>query len=111
MSLTYSVDKFEMIGNSRRVTGTLTFDSSYVTGGEPVSLTALGLYMMTDLAVRPAGLDATHAYVASWDGNQLSPKVKLFQGDNPNAAAAQLIEVPNATNVAAVVARFEARGK
>lgn len=110
MAFTISNMTSQAVGKQKRVSGTLTFDSSYPTGGLALSPSQLGLYQITDLDVRPGGADATHAYVPRWNLSTSAPKVLAFQGDNPNAAAAQLIEVPNATSLSAVSCAFDAWG-
>ena len=94
----------EVPGNRKFVTATVTFDSSYATGGEAVSLTSLGLNRLDFVWV-----DNTNGYIAAWDGSTTAPKVKLFWVDTTVDGAA-LAEVPNTTDVSSVVARLFAFG-
>ena len=94
----------EVPGNRKFVTATVTFDSSYATGGEAISLTSLGLNRLDFLwAVTSDG------YVPAWDGSTTNPKIELFWVDTTTDGAA-LAEVPSTTNVATVVARIFAFG-
>jgi hypothetical protein len=94
----------EVPGNRKFVTATVTFDSSYPTGGEAISLSSLGLDRLDFLwAV------TTDGYVPAWDGSTTNPKIELFWVDTTTDGAA-LAEVPNTTNVSTVVARIFAFG-
>jgi hypothetical protein len=94
----------EVPGNRKFVTATVTFDSSYATGGEAISLTSLGLNRLDFMwAVTQDG------YVPSWDGSSTAPKVKLFWVDTTTDGAA-LAVVPSTTDVSAVVVRIFAFG-
>ena len=94
----------EVPGNRKFVTATVTFDSSYATGGEAISLTSLGLNRLDFLwAVTSDG------YVPSWNGSTTAPKVKLYWVDTTTDGAA-LAEVPSTTDVSAVVVRIFAFG-
>lgn len=72
----------------------IDFDSSYPTGGEAVTPDNVGLTRIDHAIIAPR-----LGFVFSFD--LATSKIKAFQGDNTNAAAAPLIEVPNATNMAA----------
>jgi hypothetical protein len=94
----------EVPGNRKFVTATVTFDSSYPTGGEAISLVSLGLDRLDFLwAV------TTDGYVPAWDGSTTAPKVELFWVDTTTDGAA-LAEVTSTTNVSTVVARIFAFG-
>jgi len=94
----------EVPGTRREVRGTITFDSSYATGGEAVTLTQLGLTRLDWLSV-----ETTDGHVPAWDGSTSTPKVKLFWVDTTTDGA-PLAEVPSTTNVSTVVVRFHATG-
>lgn len=94
----------EVPGNRKQVIGTVTFDSSYATGGEAVSLTDLGLNRLDWLSV-----STTDGYVPAWDGSTSAPKIKLYWVDTTTDGAA-LAQVPSTTDVSAVVVRFLALG-
>lgn len=76
----------------------VAFDTSYPTGGEALTAANLGL----------AGIEALMAFGS--DGRVVeailtdaqNALLKLFQGDNDNAADAPLIEVGNTSNQSAV---------
>jgi hypothetical protein len=94
----------EVPGNRKFVTATVTFDSSYPTGGEAISLVSLGLDRLDFLwAV------TTDGYVPAWDGSTTAPKIELFWVDTTTDGAA-LVEVTSTTNVSTVVARIFAFG-
>ena len=94
----------EVPGNRKFVTATVTFDSSYPTGGEAISLISLGLDRLDFIwAVTQDG------YVPSWDGSTTAPKIKLFWVDTTTDGAA-LAELPATTNASSVVARIFAFG-
>ena len=94
----------ELPGNCKFVTATVTFDSSYATGGEAISASSLGLDRLDFIwAVTQDG------YVPSWNGSTTAPKVKLYWVDTTTDGAA-LAEVPSTTDVSAVVVRIFAFG-
>jgi len=94
----------EVPGNRKFVTATVTFDSSYATGGEAITLSSLGLDRLDFIwAVTQDG------YVPAWDGSTTAPKIKLFWVDTTTDGAA-LAEVPSTTNVSTVVVRIFAFG-
>ena len=109
MALTWTFDSQgrQLVGNQRQITGSVTFDSSYVTGGEPFTPADVGLTALLSFEVE---LDATAGYVPVWNRSTTAPKLMAFYGDNNNAADGPLIEVPNATNIATSVCRFAAYG-
>lgn len=106
MAIALSDLQINQVGNRKVVTGTVTFDSSYVTNGEPFTIAEAALSQLTDLRVDPTTL----GYVPRWNANKTSPTIVVFYGDNNNAADGPLIEVPNATNLSAESARFTAVG-
>jgi hypothetical protein len=94
----------EVPGNRKFVTATVTFDSSYVTGGEAITASSLGLDRLDFIwAVTQDG------YVPSWNGSTTAPKIKLYWVDTTTDGAA-LAEVASTTDVSAVVARIFAFG-
>jgi hypothetical protein len=94
----------EVPGNRKFVTATVTFDSSYATGGEAITASSLGLNRLDFIwAVTQDG------YVPSWDGSTTAPKIKLYWVDTTTDGAA-LAEVPSTTDVSAVVVRVFAFG-
>lgn len=94
----------EVPGNRRLVTGTVTFDSSYPTGGEAISLGALGFTRLDFLAT-----STTDGYVPAWDGSTTAPKIKMFWVDTTTDGA-PMVEVTATTNLSTAVVRFLAFG-
>lgn len=85
---------------TKKVIGTLAFDSSYPTNGEDYSSTL--------------GNDVMSLQIHSFSGYTFHPdyankKIKVYVGDNDNAGDAPGAEVANTTNLAALSAvPFEA---
>jgi len=94
----------EVPGSRKEVRGVVTFDSSYPTGGEAVSLADLGLNRLDWLDVT-----TVNGNVPAWDGSTSAPKIKLFWVDTTTDGA-PLAEVPSTTNVSATTVRFHAIG-
>ena len=83
-----------------------TYDSSYPTGGENIDLSAYGKNIK---AAVPCGPTATGFVPEAVNGGASTTGIfvgRMFYGDNNNASDGPLIEVPNATNLNGVVARF-----
>ena len=96
----------EVPGSRKEVVGVITFDSSYVTGGEAVTLAQLGLSRLDYLIVT-----AVNGNIPAWDGSTSSPKIKLFWVPLDSAESkTPLEEVASTTNVSATTARFLAIG-
>jgi len=98
------------LGNRRYVTGSVTFDSSYPTGGESLPLTALGLNVLENLDITNVAAASTTNHVVAWNKSQTAPLLLAFYGDNNNASDGNLIQVPNTTDLSATVCRFAATG-
>ena len=94
----------EVPGSRMEVTGVITFDSSYVTGGEAVTLAQLGLSRLDYLIVT-----AVNGNIPAWDGSTSSPKIKLFWVDTTTDGA-PMAEVVSTTDVSSTTARFLAIG-
>lgn len=110
MPITFVADRPELVGTKRSVSGTATFDSSYPTGGEPVTPALLGLAFLSDLDFEVASGSSTTAYIVRWDRSVASPKAMVYFGDYNNAADAAFLEVPNTTDLSALTVRFTATG-
>lgn len=106
MALTFSLDDRQLVGNKRQVRGTVTFDSSYATGGETFTPADFGLTAITDVQAQPS----TVGYVAVWNRSTTAPKLMAFYGDNNNASDGALIEVPNTTDISTSVHRIAVTG-
>jgi hypothetical protein len=92
----------EVPGNRKVIHGTVTFDSSYPTGGEAISLADLGLGRLDWLETI-----STDGYLPAWDGSVSEPNIKMFR---QTAATGALAEVASAVNLATAVVRFRATG-
>lgn len=92
----------EVPGSRKESYGTVTFDSSYPTGGEPFVPAEFGLSRLDWLQVAGAS-----GYLAVWDGSVSAPKILLYRQDETTGA---LAEVPNTTNVSTVTVRVRAIG-
>lgn len=92
----------EVPGNRKMVSGVITLDSSYVTGGEAVTLAQLGLSRL-DFLCLTAGI----GYLPTWDGSTTAPKVLVYR---QTAATGAFAEVPNTTDMSATTVRFLAYG-
>lgn len=79
---------------------TVTFDSSYVTGGEPITPAMFGLSRI----VAVYAFATATGYVPVWNRSTSAPTLMAFYGDNNNASDGPLIEVPNTTNLSTVIA-------
>lgn len=112
MAVTVTANYPERIGRKKVVTGTITFDSSYPTGGESVTVAQLGLTQLQNLEVRPGLGSSTTGYVPVWATGRsvTSPAVQVLMGDNNNASDGPLIEVANTTDLSALVVDFVATG-
>lgn len=94
----------EVPGNRKFVTADVTFDSSYATGGEAISVSSLGLTRLDFMWVSP-----DDGYLPQWDGSLTAPKIKLFWVDTTVDGAA-LAEVASTTDVSSVVVKVFAFG-
>lgn len=92
----------EVPGSRKEVVGVITFDSSYATGGEEVTLAQLGLSRL-DYLVVTAGI----GYLPTWDGSLTTPKVLLYR---QTAATGAFAQVPSTTDMSATTVRFLAIG-
>lgn len=94
----------EVPGNRKFVTADVTFDSSYATGGEAISVSSLGLTRLDFMWVSP-----DDGFLPQWDGSLTSPKIKLFWVDTTVDGAA-LAEVASTTDVSSVAVKVFAFG-
>lgn len=99
MALTVSApsSKRTTFGRFHAQIGTVTFDSSYATGGE--TLNAHSFDMSEILFVIPVPVAAGYVVVPD-SGHTV---LQAFYGDNNNASDGALIEVPNATDLSTLV--------
>lgn len=92
----------EVPGNRKMVSGVITLDNSYATGGEAVTLAQLGLSRL-DFLCLTAGI----GYLPTWDGSTTAPKVLVYR---QTAATGAFAEVPSTTDMSATTVRFLAYG-
>src|SRR5436853_5232818 len=95
------------IGDGWRNIFTIAADSSYPTGGWPLTRQTLGFAATADPAFN-AQVENSSGYVLEYD--HTNQKVKAYR---QTAATGALAEVPNATDLSAVItaARVAAQGK
>jgi hypothetical protein len=105
MPLVFTITKGseEVSGNTRNTYGTLAFDATYPTGGESFTARQVGLSTLKNFFAYPSA-----GYVFEWD--RTASKLKAFQGDNPNAAAAPMVEVVPGSLAALTAVKWEASG-
>lgn len=105
MAVSVSATRTDTVGRyTKYTTGTITFDSSYATGGEALLPTDVGLSSKVEfISVSPAA-----GYIFEYDYS--ANKVKAFNPTSDAAAPTVAKEVANATNLSTVVARYIAFG-
>ncbi|MHC4748741.1 MAG: hypothetical protein ACYTFW_02595 [Planctomycetota bacterium] len=103
MALTVTIDDKSVFGNRKVRMGSIAFDSSYPTDGEPFTAAMFALSKIKKLRVYPAA-----GYVVEVD--HTNSKVKVFWNDYDAGADAALIEVTNATNLSTLSCEFDAYG-
>lgn len=86
---TNTILKLDTSGKVRTVYGTMTFDSSYPTGGESITLGLNIIYFVK--------FECVSGYVFEYDS--VNGKVKAYYGDYPATGAGALIELPNTSNL------------
>lgn len=86
----------------------LTLDATYAVGGWPLTAQQLGFGLNGVIFFVDVG--SKSGYIFEWD--QVNTKLKAYQGDNANVAAAPAVEVPaNAAGLNGLVLRVLAFGK
>lgn len=93
--------KFRSGRESVRI-GTLTFDDSYLTGGESLTAADLNLTAITHIQIQSTG-----GYVMEYD--YAASKVKAYWIPNDTNGVV-MDEVTGAQNMATIVAKFRATG-
>lgn len=94
ITVSFSGDWMESVGNRRATKGTLTFDSSYATGGESLTAANVGLGRLDDIQFN----QGTSGYIFEYDYSNAKVKVRRT-GSGP--AAAPLLVVEEAVTVSA----------
>lgn len=104
MALTTTIVEQTVFGNHRVVIADLTFDSSYPTNGEAVSLAALGL-----TSIQHATLTNKSGYIAEYDyaADKIIVRYPTASGTAPLVAS----QVANATDLSSLTVRILAIGK
>lgn len=110
MALTISANPPELVGRERVVRATVTFDSSYPTGGEAFTAAQLGLTSLKNVYASAGLGSSTTGYVPVWNRSVSSPLLLVLMGDNDNASDGPLIEVANTTDLSGFVCQVEAVG-
>lgn len=103
MALTVTeVSRNQGPGNRMEVIATVTFDSSYATGGESLTPASLGFQTFDFVSVTTSG-----GYVFSYD--HTNSKVKAYWVDT-STDGAPLAEVASTTDLSAITCRIRAIG-
>lgn len=108
MAVTVSLNPPTVFGDAKVASGTVTFDSSYPTGGEPLTAATLG--MNSIFVFLPAGpaRDADGAVTVSYD--HTNSKVFAYWVDTTTDGA-EMFEVTDTTNLSGYSFRFLAVGR
>lgn len=137
MAISVSISNFDVAGNKRHHSGTVTFDSSYPTGGESFTASSFGLSSLDRLDIYPKSgyvfeVDYTNSKILAYSqGFRTGSTAASTSADGAlveNDAAAEgafraygtavdtdykigaMKEVANTVNLSAVAARFVAVG-
>jgi len=106
MALTVSAVRRSIHGNSREVIATVTFDSSYATGGEDLIPSTLGLttisHVSSETAAAAAGTTAVHTKY-----DYTNKKLQAFWAA---ASATFAAEVTSTTNLSTYICRVRVIG-
>ena len=92
-----------VVGNRRLVTGSLTQDSSYPTGGESLTPGDLGL---SDIDFIVFSADVIQCY---WESS--TKKVLMYYGNNDGAADGEFVEATSTDDLSAANIDFQAWGR
>lgn len=103
MALTFTPQYEGVVGNRRCWRGTVTFDSSYPTGGEAIAPGDLGFSVAIETVL--IGSNDEAGVSARWD--QANSKVLLFDENDTSGVEAQFA---NTGNASANVVTLEAYG-
>lgn len=108
MALTITTNKVYSIGDRKEVIATITFDSSYPTGGESLTASDLGLALQVDYVESGAvARNGTNAVVTVYD--YTNSKLMAFQ--STTGAPNKLIEVANTSDLSSYAVRLRVVGK
>jgi hypothetical protein len=108
MGLSVNKSRTDAVGRyTKLVTGTITFDSSYVTNGEPLVSTDVGLSSKIEvICCAPA---SGYVFEYDYDNNKLKAFNTTKGGVIP-AGGAPGVEVASTTDLSSVTCRFIAFG-
>ena len=96
MALAYSIKSRDVAGSQFLRVVDITLDNSYPTGGWALAVKSLGLG--TNGVIKFLEVPGSEdGYILQYD--EVNTKLKVFQGDNANAAAGPATELPNASAV------------
>lgn len=108
LSISYTEPVEEFTGQIVTVDGTITFDSSYLTGGEAFAPSSIGLSSILNLQLTVSvPLTATELVTPAYDS--ANDAIQLFW--TGGALSSELDEITSATDVSAVVLNFVAKGR
>jgi hypothetical protein len=102
MALTFALDPLQAENKRRVAGGTVTFDSSYTTGGMSFTFRQIGLDFADTVMI-----EAASGYLLAWNKSTTAPTFIAYQ---QSAATGALTQVPAATDLSAVAAEFRAVG-
>lgn len=108
MALTATKSRTDTVGRyTKLVTGTITFDSSYATGGEALVSTDIGLSSKIEvICCAPA---SGYVFEYDYDNNKLKAYNTTKGGTIPSGGAPG-VEVASTTDLSSVTTRFIAFG-
>jgi len=104
MALTFGTQT-PLLANARRVLLSITFDASYVTGGESILASDVGLGEILHINFN----QGEDGYVFHWDS--VAQTIVAYYADYDAVADGALIEVANAVDLSAVVVEVEVIGR
>lgn len=96
MTVTTNVVRRDTLGGTMFRVVDLTLDNSYPTGGWAITPQMAG-FGTNGSVIHVYGISSKDGYSLGWD--EVNKKLKVFQGDNTNAASAPGVELPNASAV------------
>lgn len=77
MAVTLTEIDRQFIGTQMVKTVDITWDSSYASGGEALSLSQLGMSRIDDIEC-DEGTSSAGAYITKWDGSKTAPKILVY---------------------------------
>ena len=107
MALTVSLNRPTVFGDAKVASGTITFDSSYPTGGESLTPALLGLTSIATFVGQPA-IDANGCVIPSL---KRSTSVLFAYWVDTSTDGAELAEVADTTDLSGYTFDFIAFGR